>query len=114
MLAPNTFDKQALKGRVAVVTGASGGLGLAICEHLRSIGASVVQVDISYPPEPVEPAEADGALSVHCDIADPASVTAMAELTRSRFGRCDVLVNNAAITAKPVGLEELPIELWDR
>ena len=98
MLSPH-FRQSALQGRVAVVTGASGGLGLAICQHLRSIGAQVVQVDISYP---AAPSEADGLLTVHCDIADPASITAMADLTRSRFGRCDVLVNNAAITSSPV------------
>lgn len=110
MLSP-TFDSNTLKGRVAVVTGASGGLGLAICQSLRSIGAQVVQVDISYP---AAASEADGLLTMHCDIADPASITALANSTRSRFGRCDVLVNNAAITSSPVALEDLPIELWDR
>jgi len=107
----STFDSKALQGRVAVVTGASGGLGLAICQHLRSIGAQVVQVDVSYP---AAVSEADGLLTVHCDIADPASIAAMADATRSRFGRCDVLVNNAAISSSPVGLEDLPIEVWDR
>lgn len=111
MLSHTTFDQNALQGRVAVVTGASGGLGLAICQHLRSMGAQVVQVDISYP---ATPAEDDGLLTVHCDIADPASVTALADLARSRFGRCDVLVNNAAISASPVSLEDLPIDVWDR
>jgi NAD(P)-dependent dehydrogenase (short-subunit alcohol dehydrogenase family) len=111
MLSSTTFDNNALQGRVAVVTGASGGLGLAICQQLRAIGAKVVQVDISHP---AAHTEADGLLSVHCDIADPASITAMADLTRSRFGRCDVLVNNAAISAAPVGLEDLPIDVWDR
>jgi NAD(P)-dependent dehydrogenase (short-subunit alcohol dehydrogenase family) len=110
-LPRTAFDNQALQGRVAVVTGASGGLGLAICEHLRAAGASVVQLDISYP---AEPAESDGVLTMHCDIAEPASVAAMAEQVRSRFGRCDVLVNNAGITASPVGLHDFPIELWDR
>ncbi|RZL93533.1 MAG: SDR family oxidoreductase [Variovorax sp.] len=111
MLSSTTFEHSAIKGRVAVVTGASGGLGLAICQHLQSIGAHVVRVDISYLDVP---AEADGSLTVHCDIADPASVTAMAALTRSRFGRCDVLVNNAAISSSPVALESLPIDVWDR
>jgi len=105
------FDPGALQGRVAVVTGASGGLGLAICQQLRAIGAQVVQADISHP---AAPTEADGLLSVHCDIAEPASVAALAALTRARFGRCDVLVNNAAVSGAPVGLEDLPIELWDR
>ena len=110
-LPRTAFDNQALQGRVAVVTGASGGLGLAICEHLRAAGALVVQLDISYP---TEPAESDGVPTMHCDIAEPASVAAMAEQVRSRFGRCDVLVNNAGITASPVGLHDFPIELWDR
>ncbi|MFT3717276.1 SDR family NAD(P)-dependent oxidoreductase [Pseudorhodoferax sp.] len=106
-----TFDSRALRGSVAVVTGASGGLGLAICQQLQAMGAQVVQADIRHA---AAPGEMDGALAVHCDIADPASIAAMAELTRARFGRCDVLVNNAAITAQPVGLEDLPIDLWDR
>ena len=110
-LSSATFDNNALQGKVAVVTGASGGLGLAICQRLQSMGAQVVQVDISYPAHPSETA---GFLTLHCDIADPASITAMADLVRSRFGRCDVLVNNAAITSSPVGLEDFPIELWDR
>src|SRR6185436_10724070 len=98
------FDSKALQGKVAVVTGAGGGLGLAISQHLRLLGASVVQADISYA---AAPSETDGMLAVHCDIADPASVTALAGLMRERFGACDVLVNNAAISARPVPLEAL-------
>jgi NAD(P)-dependent dehydrogenase (short-subunit alcohol dehydrogenase family) len=111
MSSSSTFDHNALKGKVAVVTGASGGLGLAICQRLKSMGAQVVQVDISYPANPTETA---GMLAVHCDIADPASIAPMADLVLSRFGRCDVLVNNAAISSSPVGLEDFPVELWDR
>ena len=111
MSSTTTFDKNALQGRVAVVTGASGGLGFAICQHLRSIGAQVVQVDISYP---AIPTETDGLLTVHCDIVDADSISAMADLVRSRFGRCDVLVNNAAISSSPVALEDFPVSLWDR
>jgi len=111
MAFQTAFDSQALKGRVAVVTGAAGGLGLAICEHLHAAGAAVVQLDISHP---AEPAESDGVLSMHCDIAEPASVAAMVEQVRSRFGRCDVLVNNAGISGSPVGLHDFPIDLWDR
>lgn len=111
MTTPPSFDSNALQGKVAVVTGASGGLGLAMCQALRAMGAQLVQVDISYP---AKATESDGVLSVHCDIADPESISAMAELTRTRYGRCDVLVNNAAISAAPVGLESLPVALWDR
>ncbi len=111
MLSNSAFDSKALQGRVAVVTGASRGLGLAICEHLRLAGASVVPVDISYP---AASTETDGELTVHCDIGEPASIAALAEQVRSRFGRCDVLVNNAGITGSPVGLHDFPIDLWDR
>lgn len=94
-----------------MVTGASGGIGLSISQQLRAMGAEVVQVDISYP---AGLGEADGMLAVNCDIADPSSIAAMGQFVRSRFGRCDVLVNNAAITASPVALEQFPLELWDR
>ncbi|PTX10607.1 oxidoreductase [Achromobacter mucicolens] len=105
------FATDALHGRVAVVTGAAGGIGLAICQQLRSMGASVVQADINAAEGGFD---ADGLLNVRCDISDPASVTDMASQVRSCFGRCDVLVNNAAVSAAPVGLEELPVDLWDR
>jgi NAD(P)-dependent dehydrogenase (short-subunit alcohol dehydrogenase family) len=110
-VASTAFDNNALTSKVAVVTGASGGLGIAICQRLQSMGAQVVQVDISYPADPPETA---GMLAVHCDIADPASIAVMVDLVRSRFGRCDVLVNNAAITSSPVNLEDFPTDLWDR
>ena len=111
MMASSPFDPAALHGKVAVVTGASGGIGLAICEQLHSLGAQVVRVDISLPDTP---AQAESSLAVRCDIADPASVTAMGDLVRSRHGRCDVLVNNAAISASAVGLEDFPVDEWDR
>lgn len=106
-----SFDAQALQGRVAVVTGAAGGLGLSICEGLLAMGARVAQVDISHA---AEPTEADGMLRLHCDIADAASVARMAEQVHARLGTCDVLVNNAAVSAAPVPLESLDTELWDR
>lgn len=111
MTTSTSFDVNALQGKVAIVTGASGGLGVAMCQQLRAMGAQVVQADITYS---ATPAEGDGTISVHCDIGDPASVSALGELVRTRYGRCDVLVNNAAISGKPVALEDLSAEVWDR
>lgn len=105
------FDRASLQGRVAVVTGASRGIGLAICEQLQGMGVQVVQLDILYAEEP---AEANGMLAMRCDVADFDSIQAMAQEVRRRFGRCDVLVNNAGITATPAALEDFPIDEWDR
>ncbi|MGV2863017.1 SDR family NAD(P)-dependent oxidoreductase [Achromobacter sp. AGC39] len=105
------FAVDALQGRVAVVTGASGGIGLAICRQLQSMGAAVVQVDVNAGHAD---ARADGLLNVRCDISEPDAVAEMAAQVAQRFGRCDILVNNAAISAAPVGLEAFPIDLWDR
>jgi NAD(P)-dependent dehydrogenase (short-subunit alcohol dehydrogenase family) len=109
--AAPSFDAQALQGRVAVVTGAAGGLGLAICERLAAMGAQVLQLDLSLPASPTDTPQ--GA-ALRCDIAQPSEVQAMGEYVRQRWGRCDVLVNNAAMSAPAVPLEQFPIEVWDR
>lgn len=106
-----TFDDRALQGRVAVVTGAAGGLGLAICERLAAMGAQVLSLDLSHPAQPE--GTRSGAV-MRCDIAQPEEVQAMGHYVRSRWGRCDVLVNNAAVSAAVVPLERLPLADWDR
>jgi NAD(P)-dependent dehydrogenase (short-subunit alcohol dehydrogenase family) len=110
-LAAPAFDARALQGRVAVVTGATGGLGLAICERLAAMGAQVLRVDLTYPDSPED--TPDGA-SMRCDIAQPDQVQAMGRFVRGRWGRCDVLVNNAAVSASVAPLEKFPLEDWDR
>lgn len=105
------FDTHALQDQVAVVTGAFGGLGVAICEQLRAMGAQVVQVDIRIPDGHQDN---NGCTAVACDLADPAAITRMAALVRERHGRCDVLVNNAAMSSKAIKLEDLPLALWDQ
>ena len=111
MSTKKTFDGGALKGCVAVVTGASGGIGNAIVNRLYAMGAVVVEADIAFTDETLQP---ERRLKIECDIAKPESVQALADFVRGHFGRCDVLVNNAAISAAPVALENFPIELWDQ
>lgn len=104
--SPAAFHPAALKDKVAVVTGAQGGIGQAIVAQLSSMGAQVVAVDLAAPTA--------GVLGLACDISQPVAVHAMAEQVRQRLGRCDILVNNAAISAAPVALEDFPLDLWDR
>lgn len=106
-----TFDGDALKDCVAVVTGASGGIGQAIVNRLFEMGALVVQADVTFTDDT---RQSERLLKFECDIGRPESVKAMADFVRGQWGRCDVLVNNAAISGAPVALENLPLELWDR
>ena len=106
-----TFNSHALHGKVAVVTGANGGLGFAICEQLHAMGAQVVQVDINYTGITKT---AERMLAVPCDLANPSAIIALGALVQSNFGRCDVLVNNAAISGTVTPLEEFSTEMWDR
>ncbi|SFP25577.1 SDR family NAD(P)-dependent oxidoreductase [Variovorax sp. 770b2] len=108
MTQQTTFDAHALEGRVAVITGAGGGLGGAMVERLASMGAKVVAVDLKAPQD------ARAALSLACDITDEAAIQGMAAAVQAAFGRCDILVNNAGIMAPVIPLEQLPVEVWDK
>ena len=88
-------------GKVAIVTGAGGGVGQAYAEALAREGAAVVVADINLAgAEQVSAgisAEGGRALAMPVDVADPVSAGSMAERTISEFGGIDFLVNNAAI-----------------
>ena len=90
-----------LRDRVAVVTGAAQGLGLAIAEVFAAEGAALVLADMNE--EQVVAAAAalgigDRALGVRCDVTDDADVDALVAAADVRFGRLDVMVNNAGVT----------------
>lgn len=105
------FRPDALNGRVAVVTGAAGGLGAAIAARLAGMGATLVLVDVQAA---LLPAPRGEHLALQCDITDPDAVEALGCEVERRFGRCDVLVNNAGTKTPPVPLEALPVADWDR
>jgi len=88
-----------LKDRVAMVTGAARGIGQAYCLALAREGANIVAVDILSCAETVAQVQQAGgqALGVTADVANTQSTQAMAVQTLQRFGRIDILVNNAAI-----------------
>ena len=89
-----------LQDRVAIVTGGSRGIGRAYAERFLREGASVVLADVDEvsAAQAVEDLRALGAVEfVRCDVSDPESATACATATVDRFGRLDILVNNAAL-----------------
>ena len=109
-----------LQDKVAIVTGASSGIGRAIARRYAAEGASVVVADrIETPIEGGAPttqviAEAGGtAVFIPTDIAEWTSVDGMVTTVIERFGRLDVLVNNAAIYTSTTLLETTP-EQWAR
>ncbi|MCV7101362.1 3-oxoacyl-ACP reductase FabG [Mycobacterium palustre] len=90
-----------LAGRVAVITGASQGLGYAIASRFVAEGASVVLGDLDLA-STTSAAERlggdDGALAVRCDVTDSSEVQQLVGAAVERFGRLDIMVNNAGIT----------------
>ena len=100
-----------LKGRVALVTGAARNIGRAIALDLAAAGASVV-VNAKTSRDEIEAlaAQLDG-LAVLADVTDEAAVARLVEQTIGRFGRLDILVNNAALRAVEP-LEEITFERW--
>jgi len=81
-------------GLVALVTGGASGIGAAVVRELASRGAQVAVLDR-------DPADAEHAmLSIACDISDPAAVESAVAAVVARFGRLDVVVNNAGIGAQ--------------
>jgi NAD(P)-dependent dehydrogenase (short-subunit alcohol dehydrogenase family) len=109
--------------RIALVTGAGSGIGRAIALALLKAGYAVALA--GRRPVPLQEtialaAAADNAagdvaaraLAVSADVSDPASVKALFAQTRARFGRLDLLFNNAGIFVPPVSLEELDFAQW--
>ena len=107
-----------LAGKVALVTGAGSGIGRASAELFAAEGARVLAVDINAGParETAEAIEAAGgeALALPTDVADDASVRAMAAAALERFGRVDVLMSNAGILDSYEPAAETSDETWNR
>jgi 2-dehydro-3-deoxy-L-rhamnonate dehydrogenase (NAD+) len=92
--------------RVAIVTGGSGGLGGAIAARLLADGLRVAIADVDVP--------AGDDAAVRVDVADPDSAAAMCARVLDRWGRVDVLVNNAGIAGPTAPVTGYPPDAWQR
>jgi 2-deoxy-D-gluconate 3-dehydrogenase len=106
-----------LSGRVAIVTGGNGGIGLGIARGLAQAGAAVALAarNAAKTAAAVETLQAEGlrALGVTVDVTSEASARAMVATVVGHFGRLDILVNNAGINVRKAP-EELRMEEWHR
>jgi len=101
-----------LAGKVAIVTGASQGIGNAIAKGLAAEGARIVVADLSRAVEAAREFEDGVGLTV--DVADEGQVELMARETMERYGSIDILVNNAGLYAslKMRPFTEIPVDEW--
>ena len=110
------FSPDTLRDRVAIVTGATQGIGRAIAVELAKVGAHVVvcsrRRDALEPVADAVRAEGRKALAVACDVGDAKQVDAVVARTLETFGRIDLLVNNAGYRIR-ARFEELPRSEWD-
>jgi NAD(P)-dependent dehydrogenase (short-subunit alcohol dehydrogenase family) len=112
-----------LDGRAAIVTGGAGGIGGATARALAREGASVVIVDIDgdRAEQVAEAITASNgtAFSVSADLSEETEVVAAISAAMARYGRLDVLHNNAAMTesdflSRDTQVTDLPLEVWER
>ena len=110
-----------LKGKTAIVTGASGGIGHAICRKYIAAGANIVAVDVRR--ESSEKLikelvyEGGSAIFIEGDVSDKQSMQNMCKQALKEYGKIDILVNNAGVNVKKEGrkkIHEFSDDDWKR
>ena len=102
-----------LRGKTAIVTGAGSGFGAGIARKFAAEGAKVMVADINTAAARTV-ADEIGGISQTVDVADAASVAALADAARAAFGDPDILVNNAGVTHLPAPLDTIGEAEFDR
>jgi NAD(P)-dependent dehydrogenase (short-subunit alcohol dehydrogenase family) len=106
------------ENKVALVTGAAAGIGLATAQAFAEAGARVVLADFREDAVRAEAqklvAASHKAIAIKCDVGDDAQVSAMVDRTVAEFGRLDAAFNNAGVMARIAPTAESSREEWDR
>ena len=103
---------KALQGRVAIVSGAFGGIGKACVEHLVAQGAVVAALDIN--PEITSRFSQKEVIGIRCDVTDQEAMQSALRQTVERFGGIDMLITNAGIFPASATIENMPQETWQK
>jgi len=103
----------AFDGQVAIVTGASGGIGGAVARRLLRDGASVAFVDVQ-PHQPDAEVDASRVLSITADVTQEADVQEYVRRTVERFGKVDLFFNNAGIEGRVANIVDTDVADFDR
>lgn len=108
------MNKNDHQGKIAIVTGGTGGIGMAIASRLASEGASIILWDF-------DTARLNQVLADHpdwrgsvVDVTNNESVTRAAAEAMEAFGRIDILVNSAGFSGSNHRMEDYPLDLWDK
>jgi NAD(P)-dependent dehydrogenase (short-subunit alcohol dehydrogenase family) len=101
-----------ISAKIALVTGAGSGIGKAVALALMQEGYRVALAGRRREPLEAVAREGKDALAVPTDVTDTASIDALFAAIKQRFGRLDLLFNNAGVNAPAVPIEELPVAKW--
>jgi NAD(P)-dependent dehydrogenase (short-subunit alcohol dehydrogenase family) len=102
-----------LSGKVAIITGAASGIGLATTKRFIDEGASVVATDLKADVLELQ-LEGSGAVPVAVDITDPRAPDLLVRKALEHFGKLDIVINNAGIVDRLLPVVEMTDEVWER
>ncbi len=118
LISTGKLSQQTLSGKVALVTGAGGGIGYEACRSLLWLGAKTIVAEINRKNGPEfarrlnEEFGPDSAIFIHTDVGDERSIARLAKEAIRHYGKVDIVINNATI-ASLGAVKDVPIQTWD-